>query len=196
MDGFIVPVNHTPEVASMSSIGGATKKALVDWTKILGRCTPKVRKTILETRSHHEELRRQIGELKATIPKLDWTYYQAKLPKSMEGFVREMEASVSDFKPQKINTEPLLDEWKSEREGKLEASKQFITNLENEIEKLEGKLNQLKNAKPVDEITVDDVYEMRPEWKQQFDDAIKQDCWTTDPSYDPADNKAPDHSHH
>lgn len=55
----------------------------------------------------------------------------------------------------------------------------FLEDLELDIAKLKHKLAMLKEAKPADEMTPDDVYEMRPELKQQFDEALSNDNWST-----------------
>ncbi len=58
-------------------------------------------------------------------------------------------------------------------------AQRFYDSLELDIAKLKHKLALLKNAKPVEELTVEDVYEVRPELKKEFHDAISQDNWST-----------------
>ena len=45
------------------------------------------------------------------------------------------------------------------------------------MEKLKNQLSKLENAKPVDELTVADVYEMNPELREQVHQMIKNDHW-------------------
>lgn len=56
----------------------------------------------------------------------------------------------------------------------------FLETLELDIAKLKHKLALLKNAKPAEELTADDVYEARPELKQAFQEALANDNWSTD----------------
>lgn len=49
--------------------------------------------------------------------------------------------------------------------------------METQVEKLKNQLNKLENAKPVDELTVDDVYEMNPELREKVHQMIRDDHW-------------------
>lgn len=58
-------------------------------------------------------------------------------------------------------------------------ARQYLEKLEKQIGELREKLTMLKNSKPVDELTVDDVYEMRPELKESFQKSLANDNWAT-----------------
>jgi hypothetical protein len=49
--------------------------------------------------------------------------------------------------------------------------------LETKVDKLKSQLKKLENAKPVDELTVEDVYEMNPELRERVHQLIKDDHW-------------------
>lgn len=59
----------------------------------------------------------------------------------------------------------------------MKLSQEFIINLETQVEKLKDQLNKLENAKPIDELTVTDVYEMNPELRDQVHQMIRDDHW-------------------
>lgn len=59
----------------------------------------------------------------------------------------------------------------------LKLSQEFIVNLETEMDKLKSQLNKLETSKPVDELTVDDVYEMNPEFREKVHQMIRDDHW-------------------
>ena len=73
---------------------------MVNWAKVLQKCTPATRKTILHTRSTHEELRRMIADLEATTPKLNFPEYakvlEAKVVKEAEGRVKAWQGEERD----------------------------------------------------------------------------------------------------
>ena len=56
-------------------------------------------------------------------------------------------------------------------------SQEFIINLESKVDKLKSQLHKLETAKSVDEITVQDVYEMHPELKEEVHQMIRDDHW-------------------
>ena len=45
------------------------------------------------------------------------------------------------------------------------------------MDKLKNQLNKLETSKPVDELTVEDVYEMNPELREQVHQMIRDDHW-------------------
>ena len=149
----------------------------LNWTKVLSKCSPNVRKTILETRAHHEDLRRQISEIKQSMPKLDFGVYRQTLPKGMAKIVDDAESQLKAYKPPKIDVNSSIKELEQERDLKIQMSQEFIINLESRVDKLKSQLNKLENSKPVDEITVEDVYEIHPELREQIHDAIRNDHW-------------------
>lgn len=159
------------------SASTSAKQVALNWTKILSKCSPTVRKTILETRSHHEDLRRQIQEQKQSIPKLDFGLYRQSLPKELWKIVDEAENQFKAYKIPKIDVNSSIKELEAERELKTKLSQEFIINLECKVEKLKEQLKKLENSKPVDEITVEDVYEMHPELREQVHEAIRNDHW-------------------
>lgn len=78
----------------------------------------------------------------------------------------------------------------------IEANK-FLVTLEEKISELREKLARLKAAKPVDQLTVDEVYEMKPELRESFQKAIANDNWSTDTEADVVDAKTTtSKSHH
>lgn len=56
-------------------------------------------------------------------------------------------------------------------------SQEFIVNLESKVDKLKSQLHKLETAKPVDELTVDDVYEIHPELREKVHQMIREDHW-------------------
>ena len=97
----------------------SAKQVALNWTKILSNCTPSVRKTILETRAHHEDLRRQISELKQSMPKLDFSGYKAELPKEMRAMVEEAEKEIKNYKVKQVDVSAALKALEEERQIKV-----------------------------------------------------------------------------
>lgn len=56
-------------------------------------------------------------------------------------------------------------------------SQEFIINLESQVGKLKIQLEKLENSKPVDDLTVEDVYEMNPELREKVHQLIRDDHW-------------------
>lgn len=99
----------------------SSSQSKVDWSAVLGRCAPEVRKTVMETRVRHEDLRRQIAELKASQPKIDWERYRSILGTS-EHFrtaFEQIERDAASFQAKPLNIEPMLQDLEVERRQKV-----------------------------------------------------------------------------
>lgn len=161
----------------------------VNWAAVLNRCTPAVRKSVMDVRSRHEELRRLIQEARSTRLTPSFDRYRQSLPSSLHGLVSQYESKCSTIVPlDQVTSQSMIKKltnqlaaWEQEKQSKLSASRQFIADLRDQIAGLEARLGRLQAAKPVDQLTVDDVYEMRPELREQFHRALKADCWASDP---------------
>lgn len=55
----------------------------------------------------------------------------------------------------------------------------FVVKLDEHIARLKEKLAKLKASKPIEELSIDEVYEMRPELQASFQQALKEDNWST-----------------
>lgn len=104
----------------LMSLGGAGKVAALDWAKVLEKCTPPVRKGIMDLRARHEDLRRLILETKAAIPTINLDYYRSKLPAAeYAGLLSETENKLRSFAPTKVDLSAKLEELSSQREAKV-----------------------------------------------------------------------------
>ena len=99
---------------------GSKTVGRVDWSRVLERCTPSARKSIMDLRSNHEELRRQILEASQNIPKLDMEQYRRKLPVAeYEGMLNELEDRVKNYQPPKVDVTQKLKELEAEKQVKV-----------------------------------------------------------------------------
>lgn len=60
----------------------------------------------------------------------------------------------------------------------MKDSRDFIATLDKDVGLLRAKLTRIEAAKPVDELTVEDVYEVKPELREQFYQKIRDDDWS------------------
>jgi len=55
----------------------------------------------------------------------------------------------------------------------------FLSKLEEGIGKLKAQLDKLRSTKPIDQMTVEDVYQLHPEFREKIYGSIKNDDWAT-----------------
>ena len=89
----------------------------VNWTKVLSKCSPSVRKTLIHARATNEELRRQVLEQAAVTPKLDFSVYRNGGVAA--GVVAEAEGKVKGFSVAKRDVSAELKALDAERDQKV-----------------------------------------------------------------------------
>ena len=127
------------------------------------------------------------------MPQIDLSHYRSKLQDAPEyaRLLEESESRLKAFAPTKIDVQSQLALLEGERQRKLKEADAYLQRLETELGKLRDQVHKLQNAKPADEMTVDDVYALYPELKERVYNNIKNDNWSTtsdDPQHD-------DHAH-
>lgn len=91
----------------------------INWSAILQRCTPTSRQKILDLRARHEDLSRQLTELRASVPHIDWAWYRSILSGKDIGVVDGLEGRVKAFKPSIQDIQPALMLIEKEKEEKV-----------------------------------------------------------------------------
>lgn len=100
----------------------ASVGAGVDWKKVLSKCSPSVRKGIVDIRARHEDLRRLIGEGREGEARLDFAHYRKRLlGTAHEKMVEESEAAVQAYQPARLDVSEQLRSWAEQRERKVRA---------------------------------------------------------------------------
>lgn len=61
----------------------------------------------------------------------------------------------------------------------MKLSQEFVISLNDKVEKLKTHLTKLENSKSVDELTVEDVYEINPGLREKIYQSIRDDEWGT-----------------
>lgn len=61
--------------------------------------------------------------------------------------------------------------------AQMQTSAEFLRALEAAAASLGAQLHKLEAAKPVDELTVDDVYAIHPEYRERIQAALRADDW-------------------
>lgn len=61
----------------------------------------------------------------------------------------------------------------------MKLSQEFVITLNDKVEKLKTHLTKLENSKSVDDLTVEDVYEINPGLREKIYQSIRDDEWGT-----------------
>lgn len=104
---------------------GSGLGARLDWARVLERCSPQARKNIMDLRSRHEELRRQILEAQSTAQlRLDFDQYRRRLAGTEhEALLNQLESRAKAFQPTRPDVSAKLRELEQEKQAKVHAGR-------------------------------------------------------------------------
>ena len=91
----------------------------INWTSVLQKCQPQARQRIIDLRARHEDLNRQLSELRGQLPNIDWMQYREALRESKTEQVDLLEAKAAQFKPRVQDIQPALLLVEKEKQEKV-----------------------------------------------------------------------------
>ncbi|ODN83370.1 hypothetical protein L202_01522 [Cryptococcus amylolentus CBS 6039] len=162
----------------------ATKSAasVVDWSKIYtGLGLDKHTVTALQSfRARHTAAINKNSALKSTVPELDLAQYKSVLKDQQAVNLAEKvlgEFKAVDYDVSKWNG--VVDAF----EGKaVAAAKETVSKISAEESSLQATLSNIKDARPFEDLTVDEVAKARPEIAKAVETMVKKGKWTV-PGY-------------
>ena len=141
-------------------------KRVFDWSRILTRVSSEARADYLSLRAKYENLQTQNTNFTERPTVIDWSFYQSNVSKS---------AIVADFKKQydqlKIPFPKDIESEKIELK-KVEMEKEAIRLLgESKVraEDFKTEVTRIHNLKPIEDMTVEEYLEDKPELERQID---------------------------
>ncbi|CAD6567434.1 MAG: ATP synthase d subunit [Tremellales sp. Tagirdzhanova-0007] len=118
--------------------------------------------------------------LKSTIPTIDMTHYKNILRDQTA--VSQVEKVLGEFKPVDYD----LGKWNGvveAFEGKaVAAAKETVAKISTEEKSLNETLSNIKDARPFEDLTVDEVSDARPEIRKAVETMLKKGKWSV-PGY-------------
>ncbi|KAK6903154.1 hypothetical protein I203_108417 [Kwoniella mangroviensis CBS 8507] len=162
----------------------ATKSAAtaVDWTKIYtGLGLDKTTLTSLQSfRARHSTAVSKNSALKATVPRIDLSHYKSVLKDQQA--VSLAEKVLKDFKAVDYDVAK-WNEVVGAFEGKaVAAAKETVNKIQTEQSSLQATLSNIQDARPFEDLTVDEVAKARPEINKAVETMIKKGKWSV-PGY-------------
>jgi len=165
--------NTTPMVGFIMASKAAATAAL-DWTRIYGSLNlGKDTVAALQAfRARAYDASRTHAQLSALPTAVDFAHYRSILRN--KAVVDECEGIMRDFKPKQVD----LAAWTKtidSFEGKaVESAQATAANVEEEVGKLKKTLANIEEARPFEDLTVDDVLGARPEIEKSLNVMFKK----------------------
>lgn len=154
----------------------------VNWSRIyqtlgLGKNTTA---SVQAFRKRAEDARRHLQQLKHQRTDVDIAHYKSVL-KNQE-VISQAEKVLRDFKPVTYDVSAQLKAIDAFEAKAVEAAQASSQKIEAELKDLKATLKNIQDARPFEQLTVDDVIAARPEIGETVEAMVKQGKWTT-PQY-------------
>ncbi|KAL1916525.1 uncharacterized protein VTP21DRAFT_5716 [Calcarisporiella thermophila] len=154
----------------------------IDWSKLTVSLGLK-RDTIASLqafRKRNEEARRVLAELKAQKTDVDFAKYRELLKNKQ--VVEEAEKQLKSFKPTTYDVQSQIKAIEKFEAVAIERAKQTASKVETELADLQKTLTNIETARPIDELTVDDVLVAEPRITETVEKMVQKGKWNV-PGY-------------
>ncbi|WWC89774.1 uncharacterized protein L201_004700 [Kwoniella dendrophila CBS 6074] len=154
----------------------------VDWTKIYtGLGLDKTTLSNLQAfRARHSTAVSKNSALKATVPQIDLSHYKNVLKDQQA--VSLAEKVLKDFKAVDYDVSKWNDVVGAFEGKAVSAAKETVSKIQTEQSSLQATLSNIQDARPFEDLTVDEVAKARPEISQAVETMIKKGKWSV-PGY-------------
>ncbi|PWY98411.1 putative ATP7-F1F0-ATPase complex, FO D subunit [Testicularia cyperi] len=132
-------------------------------------------------RKRSDDAKRALNQLKQQNTEVDFAHYNKVLKN--KDVVSQAQKILSEFKPVTYDVQAQLKAIDAFEAKAIEQAQATSAKIEAELKDLKATLKNIEDARPFDQLTVDDVVAARPEIGKTVDEMIKKGKWTT-PGYD------------
>jgi len=160
----------------------AVAAAAVDFTRIyatlgLGKETVAALQAF---RKRHADAQRIHGQLTSQPTTVDFTYYRSTLKN--QSIVNEAEKLLKDFKPVTYDVNAHVKAIGAFEEKAVEKAQETAKQIDLELKELQATLANIENARPFEDLTVEDVGRAHPQIAQAVETMVKKGKWSV-PGY-------------
>ncbi|ORX93264.1 putative ATP7-F1F0-ATPase complex, FO D subunit [Basidiobolus meristosporus CBS 931.73] len=153
----------------------------IDWSKLASLGLKKdTAASLTSFRKRYDELKRNVDALKEQKTDIDFAHYRTLLKNKK--VVDQAEKAFSTFKPVKYNLDAQLKVISAFEEKAVQKAQFTAKQLDLEVADLKETIKNIEQARPIEDLTVDDVIKAKPEIPAVVEDMIKKGNWTV-PGY-------------
>lgn len=155
----------------------------IDWAKIISnlKITGPTVQQLSSFKKRNDEARHNLLELQNANEPIDFNYYRSKLKN--QKIVDDIEKMYKSYKPVVINSKEQIDIISSFEKHAMENAKDTEKLISKELDALQSTLANIENARPFDQLTVDDIVKANPEIEKKVEKMIKNGKWDV-PGYE------------
>lgn len=166
----------------MSLAKSASNK--LDWAKVIStlKISGKTATQLSSFKKRNDEARRKLLELQQQPSQIDFNQYRSVLKNSQ--IVDKIESFYKSYQPVTIDASKQISKIESFETHAMENAKQTEHLVSQELTALRETLKNIENARPFDELTVDDLIKAKPEIDKKVEEMVKKGKWEVPEYYD------------
>ena len=147
----------------------------INWGGLSSKLRPDTLASVSSFKRQYEELSKKLLELQEQSTTIDWSAYS-----SISGtrVFSEAQKSFNSFSPAKVDLDKTLKSIAVEEEVALKAAKETSAAVAKELKDLKQLLVDIESARPIDQLTVDDVAKSIPDLDAKVEKMVKRGQWT------------------
>ncbi|KAJ3183249.1 ATP synthase d subunit [Gaertneriomyces sp. JEL0708] len=154
--------------------------ARIDWGALSTKLRPDTFAEISAFRRRHTELTKLVSELREQPTSIDFSHYRKTLKNSK--VVDDAEKAFAAFKPATYDLGEQIRIIEQQQAKAVATAETTAKKVNAEVNELKDLLNNIETARPVDQLTVDDVAKAYPELDKTVEKMVKRGQWSV-PGY-------------
>ncbi|KAI8909895.1 hypothetical protein PhCBS80983_g05758 [Powellomyces hirtus] len=154
----------------------ARQAARIDWGALGTKLKPETVASINAFRRRHTELTKTVSDLREQSQTIDFAHY-AKVLKTNTKVVAEAEKAFKAFTPATYDLSEQIRAIEAQQAKAVAAAQKTAKKVNVEVDELKSLLTNIETARPVDQLTVEDVAKAYPELDKTVEKMAKRGQW-------------------
>ncbi|KEQ91465.1 hypothetical protein AUEXF2481DRAFT_48277 [Aureobasidium subglaciale EXF-2481] len=158
----------------VQSRSAATK---LDWAKLSQQLSLKgaTANSLVAFKKRNDDARRKLAQLQEQQQTVDFSYYRGILKNS--AVIDDIEKQFSAFQPKKYDVNRQIKAIEAFEAQAVKAAEQTKTNVDGELKDLQKTLKNIEEARPFEDLTVDEVAAAQPEIDKRTEQLVSKGRW-------------------
>ncbi|KAJ3183456.1 ATP synthase d subunit [Geranomyces variabilis] len=153
----------------------ARQAARIDWSALGTKLKPETVAAVNAFRRRHTELTKTVADLREQSATIDFAHYQKVLKN--KAVVNDAEKAFKAFKPATYDLSEQIRAIEGQQQKAVAAAQKTAKKVNVEVDELKVLLKNIETARPVDQLTVEDVAKAYPELDKTVEKMAKRGQW-------------------
>ncbi|CCD23686.1 F1F0 ATP synthase subunit d NDAI_0C00250 [Naumovozyma dairenensis CBS 421] len=149
----------------------------LDWAKVITslKLSGSTATQLSNFKKRNDEARRQLLELQSKPTTVDFNHYRSILQNSE--IVDKIESFYKSYTPVTLDIKSQLNSLSKFENHAMENAKETESMVASELKALDETLQNIQNARPFDQLTVDELVQAKPEIDEKVEKMVKTGQW-------------------